>query len=147
MAHRFLTVPLHLSGTVPCVELPSGRGCLPLTVVHAVQRSAPARGFRSRGPSWPLPIFRICFLAIRGCRRAHARSMRLRTPTSLAKAAMFVAASSSLIAPRAMSASLPMPPGSLVLFLQSLCHLPLMSPHRCANAMGGERVGGRARWY
>jgi hypothetical protein len=147
MAHRFLTVPLHLSGTVPCVELPSGRGCLPLTVVHDVQRDAQARGFRALGPSWPMHIFSICFLAILGCRRDHSRSVRLRTPTSLAKAAKLVESSCSQSAPRATSASLPMPPGSLVLFLQSLCHLPFMSPHRCANGRVGERVGGRARWY
>src|SRR5262249_18552696 len=47
MAHRFLIVPPHLSGTVPCVELPSGRGSLPFTVVHAFQRDAHACSLRS----------------------------------------------------------------------------------------------------
>jgi hypothetical protein len=49
MAHRLLTVLPHLAGTIPWVELPSGRGCLPLIMVHDIQGDATECCFRSLG--------------------------------------------------------------------------------------------------
>ena len=137
MAHRFLTVPPHLSGTVPWVELPSGRGCLPLTVVHACQRDAHACCCRSLGRSWhTMPVFSLRYWGRRGWRGDHPRCVRLRPQASSATAATRVVGSPGPLSCYEGSVGLVShAPGSPMLPVQALCHPPLTSAHRGANGM------------